>query len=53
MKTDPVVEEMRRIKEARAARFDYDVRAMAEDLRTREKKGGRKVVSLRRERDAE
>lgn len=50
MKTDPIVEEMRRIKEARAARFGCDVRAMGEDLRRREKAGGHKVVSLCRER---
>jgi len=50
MKTDPIVEEIRNIKEARAAKFGYDVRAMAEDLKKREKKGGRKVVSLCRER---
>ncbi len=50
MKTDPIVEEIRKIKEARAERFGCDVRAMAEDLRKREKEGGRKVVSLCRER---
>ena len=50
MKTDPIVEEIRNIKESRAAKFGYDVRAMAEDLKKREKQGGRKVVSLCRER---
>jgi hypothetical protein len=33
MPDGPVVEEMRRIKEAHAARYNYDIRAMATALR--------------------
>ncbi len=50
MKDDPIVEEIRKIKEARAERFAYNIRAIGEDLRKREKEGNRKVVSLCRER---
>jgi hypothetical protein len=44
VKPDPIVEEIRRIREARAARFEFDPRAIAEDSKKREKAGGRKVV---------
>lgn len=33
MWTDPIVEELHRIREAHAARFDNDLRKIAEDLR--------------------
>jgi len=46
MWTDPIVDEMRRIKEARAARYDYDVRAMLEALRRDEQASGQKTVSF-------
>jgi hypothetical protein len=49
---DPVVEEMRRIKEAHAARFNYDIRAMGKSLQEAEKRSGRKVVSYARKRRA-
>ena len=32
--TDPIIAELRAIREARAARFNYDIRAMMEDLRS-------------------
>ena len=43
---DPIVEEMRRIKEAHAAQYGYDVRAMARALRKQQQDAGRKVVTL-------
>jgi hypothetical protein len=43
---DPVVEEIRRIRDEQAAKFDYDVRSILEDAREREGKSGRIVVSL-------
>ncbi len=46
MYQDPVVAEVRRIKEEHAARYAYDVRAIAAALREEQEKGGRKVVSL-------
>ena len=42
---DPIVEEVRRIREELAARFGYNVRAIAEDARKRERESGRKVIS--------
>jgi hypothetical protein len=41
---DPIVEEVRRVREEYAAQFDYDVRRIAEDLRRQEKESGRKYV---------
>jgi hypothetical protein len=43
---DPIVEEVRRVRDAHAARFDYDLAAICEDFRERERRSGRKVVSL-------
>jgi len=45
---DPIVEEVRKHREARAAKFNYDIRAMIEDARKREKKSGHPIVSPRR-----
>jgi len=41
---DPIVEEVRRIKEAQAAKFGFDVRAIGEDARSRQWDSGHKVV---------
>lgn len=46
MQEDQIVEEVRKHRDARAAKFGYDLRAVAEDARKREQEGGRKVVSL-------
>lgn len=43
---DPIVEEIRRYRQEYAARFNHDLKAICRDLRERQKKGGRKVVSL-------
>lgn len=43
---DPIVEEVRKAREKHAARFKYDLDAICRDLKERERKGGRKVVSL-------
>jgi len=50
MSDDPIVEEVRRIKEAHAARYNYDIRAMAKALREQQQRSGHKVVSLPRRR---
>ncbi len=34
--TDPIIAELRAIREAYAARFDYDVEAMFRDIRARQ-----------------
>ena len=44
MVEDPIVEEVRRNRQARAARFNYDIDAIAEDARKRERTNGHKVV---------
>ena len=41
---DPIVEEVRRVRGEHAARFNYDVKAIAEDLRNRQAESGHNVV---------
>lgn len=41
---DPIVEEVRRRRQARAAKFDYDIDAIADDARKRQEGGGHKVI---------
>ena len=43
--SDPIVEEVRRARDAYAARFDYDLRAIYRDLKEKEKRSSRKVIS--------
>jgi hypothetical protein len=43
---DEVLEEVRKVREAYAARFGYDLAAIFRDLRERELASGREVVSL-------
>lgn len=43
---DPIVEEIRGVRDAHAARFNYDLDAIVNDLREQERKSGRKLVSL-------
>jgi hypothetical protein len=44
MKDDPIVEAVRRDREKYAASFNYDVHAMAADLRRQQDQEGRKAV---------
>jgi len=37
---DPIVDEVRRIRDAHAARFNYDLDAIFQDIKEREKKSG-------------
>lgn len=46
MTIDSIVAEVRRVREAYAKQFNYDVRAMWRDLKARQHTSGRKVVSL-------
>ena len=46
MARDPIVEEVRRIREELAARHDNDLDAIVRALRKASEDGGRKVVSL-------
>ena len=43
---DPIISELRAIREAYAARFDYDVEAMFRDIRARQEASGRDYVRL-------
>jgi hypothetical protein len=44
-KGDPIVAEVRKIKERLAARYHYDAEAMLRDAMRRQKRGGKKVVT--------
>ena len=46
MARDPIVDEVRAIREELAAQFGFNVRAIAEDARKRQKASGHEVVSL-------
>ena len=43
---DPVVEEVRRIREQQAAELDYDLKAIFERARRRQQQSKRKTVSF-------
>ena len=43
---DPIVAEVRRIRDAHAARFNYDLRAIFRDIKEQERKSGRTFVSF-------
>jgi hypothetical protein len=43
---DPWIEELRRHREEYAARFNYDIHKMVEDLRKRERASGREYITL-------
>lgn len=43
---DPIVEEVRRIRDAHAARFNYDLDAIFRDIKEQERKSGRTFVSF-------
>jgi hypothetical protein len=46
MEADPIIEEVRRIRQEYARRFGYDLRAIATDLRKREQKHPERLVSF-------
>ena len=41
---DPIVDEVRRVRDAHAARFNYDLDAIFQDIKEREKKSGLKFI---------
>ena len=43
--TDPIIAELRAVRDAHAARFNYDVKAIFRDLQARQKASGREYVS--------
>ena len=46
MKFDPIVDEIRRIRDAHAAHLNYNLKAICADLKKKEKEYGQPVVSL-------
>jgi hypothetical protein len=45
MRDDPIVAEVRRVREAHAARFNNDLLAINRDLKAEERKSGREFAS--------
>ncbi len=41
---DPIVEEVRKARQERAARFDYDLKRIFADLKDQERQSGREYV---------
>lgn len=50
--TDPIVDEVRRIRDAHAAKFNYDPEAIFQDIKDLEKRSGRTYVSFADDGDA-
>ncbi len=46
MQSDPIVAEIRKIRELRAARFGFDIRAIVKDAQQRDASNDRRVVRL-------
>ena len=44
--SDPIVDEVRRIRDAHAAKFNYDPDAIFRDIKEQEKRSGRQYVSF-------
>lgn len=45
MRKDTIVEEVRKHRTDNAAKFDFDIRAIAKDARSREKKSGHRIAT--------
>jgi hypothetical protein len=43
---DPIVEEVRKIRDKHAAKFHYDLDAICRDLKEQEQRNAKRVVSL-------
>ena len=46
MHDDPIVEEVRRVRNAHAAKFNYDLEAICDDLQKQQKASKREYVRL-------
>lgn len=46
MKTDPIIEEIHRVRREHAEKFNYNMSEIFSDLKKQEKQSGRKFVSL-------
>jgi hypothetical protein len=47
--SDPIVDEVRRVRDAHAARFNYDLRAIFKDIKEQQIRSGLKFVSFARD----
>lgn len=45
LKRDPIIAEVRAVRDEHAAKFGYDVEAIFKDIRARQEASGRKYVS--------
>ena len=52
MWTDPIVEEIRRIRDEHAESFNYDIDEMFRELKEQERRSGRRFVTLSPKRPA-
>ncbi len=43
---DELVEETRKIRDAYAARFNYDLKAIVRDFQEQQRRGGRRIIRL-------
>jgi hypothetical protein len=48
---DPIVEEVRRIRDEFAAQYDYDIDALYKVIRKAQDESGREIIDLRASRD--
>ena len=46
MARDPIVDEVRRVREEQAAKYAFDVKAILAAAKKRQRRSGRKVVSF-------
>ena len=46
MWTDPIVEEIRREREAYAAKFNFDLEAIYQDIKRQEQESGHEIMTL-------
>ncbi len=44
MPSDPIVDQIKRLREEYASRFDYDVRAIVRDVQSRQRDGNPQIV---------
>ena len=45
-RTDPIIDELRAVRDAHAARFNHDVEAIFRDIQVQQEASGREYVSL-------
>lgn len=47
MKNDPIIAEIRKIRDRLAAKFNYNIEAILRDAQTRERESGHEIVKLK------